>query len=825
VPRGSVKRYHNLPAPRVRLIGREQDGAAVREALLDFEGRLLTLTGTGGCGKTRLALEVASSVDGQFAYGVALVELAAIADPALVPQAVAAALGIRERPDEPLTATLVRVLSTRDLLLVLDNCEHVIEVCAEVTEQLLDNCPRLRVLATSREPLRIPGEKTWRVPSLTLPDQRAGSADVLRSAAVELFVERAQAASSNLALSRPMLDAVGRICFRLEGMPLAIELAAARVRALGVEQILERLDDSIGLLVGGDRTAPSRQQALRATLDWSYRLLEGSERAMFHRLAAFVESYSLEAIEAVCADGDVTRSEVLDLVTRLVDKSLVVVEQRDGHARYRLLEPVRQYAQELLVASGERDVVRRRHAQYYCAFAAARAHDANIGGPRRFTATNELGREYANIRTVLAWSMENGEPQVGLSLAWSLAFFWQMYNSVWEGCQWVDRLLALPGAEEPTFARAGALVSSGYLALLRGDLETAWAHSQEASSLGRRLGEPELEWMGLQFRGVISYARGDVPTAQTYLHQAARVGHDACVAVLEGSSLSCIADNLCELGDYAGALALLEHSYQLVRVDPWCAGGTLETMGKAALGLGDFERARSTLEASLAVAQLNGEPHFLTPRIFDSLGDLEIACNQSGRARAWLVRSLETRHDCGERFGMVRTIDRFAALAALGSDSERALRLMGAADRILQDLGAQRTPAEQQMLECWLLPLRERVGDVAADAPWIGGRALTLDEAVAFAHSGDVTDGVEPVASARRPAASPLTAREQEVAVLLARGLSNRQIADELVISLHTAQRHVENILSKLALRSRTQVAAWAIAQGLAPVGTPANTP
>jgi ATP/maltotriose-dependent transcriptional regulator MalT len=297
--------------------------------------------------------------------------------------------------------------------------------------------------------------------------------------------------------------------------------------------------------------------------------------------------------------------------------------------------------------------------------------------------------------------------------------------------------------------------------------------------------------------------------------------------VLEGSSLSCIADNLCELGDYAAALALLEHSYQLVRADPWCAGGTLETMGKAALGLGDFERARSTLEASLAVAQLNGEPHLLTPRILDSMGDLEMACNQPRQARAWLVRGLETRHDCGERFGMVRTIDRFAAVAELGSDSERALRLMGAADRILQDLGAQRTPAEQRTLERWLPQLRERFGYAAADVEAAKGRAWGLDDAVAYALSGDE---LAAEAEAAAPShvlqpSSPLTAREREVAGLLAQGFSNRQIADELVISLHTAQRHVENILSKLAFSSRTQVAAWAISQSVASVSAPAHAP
>jgi predicted ATPase len=269
VPGRSSKRHHNLPAHRVNLIGREQDLAVARQALLGAEGRLLTLIGTGGCGKTRLALELASELVSEFRDGVWLVELAPLADARLVPQAMASALGVRDQPGESLLATLVRLLSRRELLLVLDNCEHVIEVCAQVAEDVLDQCPRLRVLATSREALRIAGEKTWRVPSLAVPDQRARVDDQLRSPAVQLFVERAQATVADFSIAPPAITAIGRICRRLDGLPLAIELAAARVRTLGVAQILERLDDCIRLLVGGGRTAPSRQQTLLATLDWS----------------------------------------------------------------------------------------------------------------------------------------------------------------------------------------------------------------------------------------------------------------------------------------------------------------------------------------------------------------------------------------------------------------------------------------------------------------------------------------------------------------------------------------------------------------------------
>jgi non-specific serine/threonine protein kinase len=811
VPRISAKQYDNLSAQRVPLIGREQDLQAAETALLTTQGRLLTLTGTGGCGKTRLALALASRVHPLFGHGVILVELATIADSAMVPAVVASAMGIRELPDEPLTKTVVRTMAPIELLLVLDNCEHLIDACASLTEELLDSCRRLRVLATSREPLRIPGERTWRVPSLALPRHGAGADELRRSPAVELFLERAEVETSDEAGTASALSTVGQICTRLDGMPLAIELAAARARVLSVEEIYLRLDDSIGLLVGGGRTAPSRQQALRSTLDWSYRLLDDKERAVFRRLAVFVDSCSLDAAEAVCADIDVSAPEVLDLVSRLVDKSLVVVEQRDAQARYRLLEPTKQYGHDLLVASGERDRMRRRHTMYYQAYAEARAYDTAIGGPRRFAAMNEQASEYPNIRGALAWAVEHREAQVGLSIAWSLMFFWQMYSFVSEGIQWVEQVLALPGAEERTYARAGALLSGGYLALLRGDLERAWTYSEEASMLGRILDAPEIEWSGTHFRGVISFARGDLRQAIAFLQEAVPVGHRCANGVPEGSSLGLMGGFLCYQGDYGPALTVIERGQQLARGDPWIDAWQMVRFAQAYLGLGALDKARSALESALAGAERNGQPHSLTPRILDLLGELEIASNNPRQAREWLVRGLEFRHASGERFEGPQTFDRLASLAALCADAVRAFTLAGASDRAYQNIGGQRTAGEQRKREAWLVPLREKFGAEAADALLATGRALDVDDATAFALSDPDASG----SAKHSKGASPLTAREREVARLLARGFSNRQIADELVISLHTAQRHVENILSKLGLSSRTQAATWAIGQGL----------
>jgi predicted ATPase len=408
-----AKRHHNLPAHRVRLIGRELDLVVARQALLGTDGRLLTLTGTGGCGKSRLALELAFDLLPSFRNGVWVVELAPLADAGLVPQAVVSALGVREQQGEAPLTTLVHALARRHSLLVLDNCEHVIDVCARVVEDLLDQCPRLRVLATSRESLRIPGELSWRVPSLAVPEQHAVTEVSLSAPAVRLFVERAQAGGGTFDPSAHAAT-LASICRRLDGLPLAIELAAARTRTLGVEQILELLDDCIPLLVGGSRTAPSRQQTLRATLAWSHGLLGEREQVLFRRLAVFAGTWSLNAAEAVCSDGNIAASGVLDELQQLIDKSLVAMEEHEGRARYRLLEPVRQYADAQLVTCGEAGAVRRQHAMYYLAFAKARAHDTNIGGPRRFAAASELHCEYSNIRTALAWVVRPKRPRSAL---------------------------------------------------------------------------------------------------------------------------------------------------------------------------------------------------------------------------------------------------------------------------------------------------------------------------------------------------------------------------------------------------------------------------
>jgi predicted ATPase len=426
---------HNLPRQLTSFIGREREMGEVKEFLATT--RLLTLTGSGGCGKTRLALQVAADLLEAYADGVWLVELAALADPTLVPQTVASALGVREQPVRPLTETLVDYLQPKVLLLILDNCEHLLTASAQLANALLRSCPRLRMLASSRQGLGIAGERTYRVPSLSLPQPRPlpPVERLTDYEAVRLFVERAVFTQPSFAITDQNAPAVAQVCERLDGIPLAIELAAARVKALPVEKLNERLDDMFRLLTGGSRTALPRQQTLRALIDWSYDLLSEPERALLRRLSAFAGGWTLEAAEAVGVGEGVEEWEVLDLLTSLVEKSLVLYEEREGEGRYRLLETVRQYARDRLLESEEGEAVRTRHLEFFLHWAEQ--------GP----GLERLETEHDNLRAALAWSGAQRQGDVGLRLGGAMGGFWHVRGYWTEGRERLAGVLALLGAE------------------------------------------------------------------------------------------------------------------------------------------------------------------------------------------------------------------------------------------------------------------------------------------------------------------------------------------------------------------------------------------
>jgi predicted ATPase/DNA-binding CsgD family transcriptional regulator len=815
----SAARNHNLPAPHTHLIGREQDSATVRGLVLHAPGRLVTLTGTGGCGKTQLALLVAAGLVEAFSDGVWLIELSTVQAPQLVPYAMAAALGRRERPGEALLDTLVAHLRKRNVLLVLDNCEHLIDACADLAERLLSSCPMLHLLATSREQLRMGGEVTWRVPSLPSPDPLVTlpPTDLLEYPAVRLFVDRVTALQPDFALGATNASSIAGICSRLEGLPLAIELAAARVPALSLPQILERLDDTVRLLVGGSRTAPTRQQTLRATLDWSYGLLDMRERAVFCRMAVFAGDCGLDAVEAVCDGGDVAAADVLDVLHHLIDKSLVLAEEQAGQSRYRLLEPVRQYAREQLSIRGDLVDARRAHALFFLAFGEHHERATNVGGPERPAATAALLREYANIRLALGWSLESGEVQVGLRLARAVQFLWQARGYPGEGLEWLERLLMLPGAEEPTRGRAVGLLCAGRLAAMLGNLAEARTFLEPGLPLASSIDDPWVQWLGRQNFAFYSWMCGDFDSANGYQREALAIARGGGDRIDEAVSLTVFAWMATNQGQYAEAQTLADDARELAHTvgEQWSECLALVQLGSLAMLRGDHAAARSDFDRGLDLGRQQGDPYY-TALAIEGLGRAALVVGEHDEAFGRLAESLHILDEGGHRPDIADTLESFAAFAAQLSEPELALQLAGSAAVLRETIGVPQSPLRRDLLQRWLPAVRPILGEDASARNWAIGQAMTILEAIEVALS--LHESVMPRSQPRTERTvlpSGLTSRETEVLRLLAKGQSNKEIAAELVISVNTVQRHVGNILYKTGSANRTQVASYAHRAGI----------
>jgi non-specific serine/threonine protein kinase len=737
-PRERAAGAHNLPRQLTSFVGRARELAEVRRLLAAVP--LFTLTGAGGCGKTRLALRAAADVAAGYPDGVWLAELGALADPGLVPQAVAAAVGVREEPGRPLPATLADALREKRLLLVLDNCEHLLAAAAGLADTLLRACPRLTVLATSREALGVAGETAWRVPSLALPELLEGdhpppAAAVAQCEAVRLFVDRAAAVRATFRVTPQNAAAVAQLCHRLDGIPLALELAAARVRVLPVAQLLGRLEDRFRLLTGGSRTAVPRHQTLRAAVDWSYALLTPDEQTLLRRLAVFAGGWTLEAAEAVGSGGGIEPAAVLELLTRLVDQSLVVVEEQpDGTARYRLLETLRQYAREKLAAGGAAAGVRGRHAAFFLSLAGAA--EPELRGVHAAAWIDRLERELDNLRGALEWAAATGAAELGLRLAGALFWFWLRRHAA-EGRTWLARLLglrALRARPASALARGRALAEAGMLAWGMGELDEARRLCGEGLALARQAGDrAALAWAAYSL-GHVASERGEDALARPLLEEALALYEAAGDRRGVAFALRTLAEIARRGGDDDRARAHLERALALYREvgDESGMGGARIVLGHLACEQGDHARARQAYEASLAHFRAGGDSPGGVVAL-EGLARLAMLQEDYAAARAAYAECLERYHQIGRRQGVGRTLEWLAAEASAQGQWERALRLAGAADTlpappVAGGLAPARADVQQVRAQA-----RGALGEAAAAAGWAAGRAMSLDQAIASA--------------------------------------------------------------------------------------------
>ena len=810
----------NLPLALTSFIGRERDLEQVKDLLR--QTRLVTLTGTGGVGKTRLALEVARQVVEDYPDGIWLVELAALADPTLVPHAVAGVLGVTDQPSQPITATLVAALRSRRLLLALDNCEHLVAACAALADGLLRSCPRVRILATSREALNITGERVWRVPSLAVPDgSRLPPLDAFTQIeAVRLFAERAVLAQARFAVTARNAPAVAQVCDRLDGIPLAIELAAARVNALTVDQIAARLDDRFRLLTGGSRTALPRQQTLRATLDWGYDLLPEAERVLLRRLAVFAGGWTLEAGEAIGGGEPIATADVLDRLAGLVVKSFVRMDEQGGEARYWLLETVRQYAGERLTVAGEAVVMRDRHRDWYVALAeqAEPALEGRVAGYHTWLC--RLDTEHDNLRTALAWSLDS-DTLAGLRLAGSMAEFWRVRRRQGEGARWLEDLLArAPGR---TIVQARALFGAGRLYREAGDLPKARSLLSEALTRCEELGDRWGMAHTLLRLGLMAAADGDEERARALHERSMALGRELGDGFGLALALNTRANLAIRQGDYGRARALLAEGTTYLRAlgrtdRLWAAVCKRAVVARLE---GDYGWARVLLDEGQMLVETARVKDPFPPVLVQILrGDLARSEGDERQARALYAAALVQCQTLTGGSLVAHILSLFGVLAVQHGAPARGVRLLAAVTGGASLPGDGDRPEAPREREAALAAARATLGEAAFAAAWAAGQEMTLEQAVGVALGEGAASPPAPTPARRLPLDGPeaLTAREVEIVGLVARGLTNAAIAAQLDIAERTARTHVSNILGKLGLANRAQLAVWAVAQGLAPV-------
>lgn len=759
----------NVPAELTSFIGRRHQLQEIKSALTG--ARMVTLVGPGGVGKTRLALRSAIDLRRGIADGVWLVELAGLRDPELVTKAVMTSLGLRDESSRWPVSRLIEYVASKRLLLVLDNCEHLLDPSAVLADTVLREAPLLRILATSRQPLGVAGETVVQVGPLSVPDAdgRMTPDRIGQSEAVALLVERARQAGAAFEVTPNTQGAVVELARRLDGIPLAIELAAVRLRTLGLDQLVERLNDRFRLLVGGSRTAPLRHQTLEATIAWSHDLLGHDDRAVLRRLAVFAGSFSLEAAEKVGQAGAATSTDVMDVLTSLVERSFVIREGTSGRARYRLHETMREFALLRLVEAAEEAVARSAHLSFFSGLCRFTEFDTARSPASQLASLDELEVEADNIRVALRHSL--GDPDgvdVGLTMAAGLGQYWR-YRAVSEGAYWIDALLDRRGGDDAI--RSRALFVKISLAVVQGDHAAGLEAVAEATPIARRSRDDTLLVRILANQAALQVLAGDLPAARETSADAAALA--------------------ARLGDDMSFIAAAQSEAFIAGQD------------------GDFVRMRDVGLAAASLCRQRNELFMLSTHL-TSAGMGALMLGQHSAAEAALIEALHASLVIDDRPGLVLRMEVLASSAAMAGRAQRAAELLGASEMLRLRIGAQMSPFTSPLVEKAQEQAKSALGEARYNKAFEAGAHLDREGAVGLATGKKVVQDTAPTPDRT---ANPLGKREREVAELIAEGLSNKEIATRLFLSERTVETHVYNILNKLGFNSRVNIASWVTAE------------